>query len=195
MWPQSLLPLLTLPFLASAHFKLVYPPARGFNEDTLPSGPCGGQSLTSNRTTVSMTSIPVALDMGHDQTAVQMLLGLGNDPGNNFNIIIHNTFGIQGLGNFCLANVAIPANIGLADGMNATLQVVTNGDGDGGLYNVSSAVFALCNRADRNLQSVQTSPSLQQANLHLHPAKMVQPPQLHHSRQQQPLSTPTRPHQ
>lgn len=33
-----------------------------------------------------MTSIPVALEMGHDQSVIQMILGLGNNPDENFNV-------------------------------------------------------------------------------------------------------------
>ena len=124
------------PLLASAHFKLLYPPARGFDEDKLVISPCGGQPQSSNRTTVSLTSIPVALDMGHDQTVIQMLLGLGNDPGSNFNITLEHTFAEQGEGSFCLPSVSIPKEAGIMEGMNATLQVITDGDSGGGLYNV-----------------------------------------------------------
>lgn len=138
MLSQTLLPLITLPLLASAHFKLIYPPARGFDEEILGTGPCGGQpqSDNPNRTVVSLTSIPVALVMGHDQTVIQMLLGLGNSPDDSFNITLDHTFAEQGEGDFCLPSVSIPAGAGITDGMNATLQVVTDGDTGGGLYNV-----------------------------------------------------------
>lgn len=42
--------------LASAHFKLNYPPARGFDEDTLPQYPCGGQDTVSERTPIPIGS-------------------------------------------------------------------------------------------------------------------------------------------
>jgi len=45
-----------------------------------------------------------------------------------------------GPNNFCLGMVGVPTTIGgvaVTAGMNATIQVVTNGDGGGGLYNVS----------------------------------------------------------
>lgn len=127
--------------LATAHFQLNYPPARGFDEDKLPTFPCGGQDkVSTSRTSVSMTSFPVALDMGHDESAVQILLGLGSDPGSNFNITLVPTFREQGLGNFCMRTVSIPTDMGVTDGMEATLQVVTNGDPNGGLYNVSDTV-------------------------------------------------------
>jgi hypothetical protein len=74
--------------------------------------------------------------MGHDRTVIQVLLGLGNDVGSSFNIILEPTFAQVGLGSFCLPDVPIPASLGITEGMNATMQVVTDGEGGGGLYNV-----------------------------------------------------------
>lgn len=137
----SFLSLAALVPFAAAHFKLDYPPSRGFDEDTMPSFPCGGMSQSSKRTVLSLSedAIPVALTMGHSQTAVQVLLGLGNDPGDNFNITLVPTFRLTGLGAFCLPHVSLDEKtlgVPLTDGMNATLQVVTNGDPNGGLYAV-----------------------------------------------------------
>lgn len=121
----------------SAHFELSYPAVRGFNEDNSGTGPCGGYDTpASDRTSVSTKSLAIALRMGHDEKAVQVLLGLGDNPGNNFNITLVPTFRQEGLGEFCLPDIAIPSDLGIMDGMNATLQVVTNGDPNGGLYNV-----------------------------------------------------------
>ena len=75
--------------------------------------------------------------MGHDETAIQILLGLGDNPGDNFNITLVPTIRQEGLGDFCLQGVSLPTDIGITDGTNATLQVVTNGDPTGGLYTVS----------------------------------------------------------
>jgi len=75
--------------------------------------------------------------MGHDQAAVQVLLGLGTDPGSNFNITLLPTLQELGIGKFCLGAVTPPNGMNISEGMNATIQVVTNGDPTGGLYNVS----------------------------------------------------------
>jgi hypothetical protein len=130
-----------VPF-AAAHFKLNYPTSRGFDEDTMPNFPCGGMSQSSNRTKLPLTggSFPVAIEMHHAQTAVEVLLSLGSDPGDNFNIVLEPTFGVTGLGAFCLPHVLISEKLigrNLTDGLNATLQVQTNGDPSGGLYAVS----------------------------------------------------------
>lgn len=135
----SLLTLALAP-LATAHFLLQYPTSRGFDEDTMPDFPCGGMSLSSNRTQLPISgSFPVALKMGHSQTAVEVLLALGSNPGDNYNITLVKTFQITGLGEFCLPHVEFSEDIlgvNVTDGMNATLQVQSNGDPSGGLYAV-----------------------------------------------------------
>jgi hypothetical protein len=121
----------------SAHFELTYPAVRGFSEDNSGSGPCGGfDTPAADRSSVSTTSVTIALRMGHDEKAVQILLALGDNPGNNFNITLVPTFRQEGLGEFCLPDIQFPSDLGITDGMNGSLQVVTNGDPNGGLYNV-----------------------------------------------------------
>jgi hypothetical protein len=55
------------------------------------------------------------------------------------------TFSETGLGTFCITDVNLTALIGTAaevkEGTNATLQVITNGDPDGGLYNCADITF------------------------------------------------------
>lgn len=88
--------------------------------------------------------------MGHDEAAVQVLLGLGNDPGENFNITLLPTIQEEGLGHFCLGNISasmgMMGEVNITDGTNATIQVVTNGDSNGGLYNVSRSLSILSPR-------------------------------------------------
>lgn len=139
-------PLLSLALapLAAAHFQLQYPTSRGFDEDTMPEFPCGGMSQSSNRTQLPISgSFPVALKMGHSQTAVEVLLALGSNPGDNYNITLVHTFQVTGLGAFCLPHVEFSSDVlgvNITDGMNATLQVQSNGDPSGGLYAVSFEV-------------------------------------------------------
>ncbi|KAI4721792.1 hypothetical protein E4T48_02022 [Aureobasidium sp. EXF-10727] len=130
--------------LASAHFKLVYPSARGFDEDNLPQFPCGGQNtVSSNRTEWPISGAPIQLLMGHTSAKVQVLMALGNDPGSNFNITLLPTVQEQGPQNFCIGAGALqfPAGLNISAGMNATIQVVTNGDPNGGLYNCADITF------------------------------------------------------
>ncbi|KAI9716767.1 MAG: hypothetical protein M1812_005107 [Candelaria pacifica] len=144
MTPFFLTLLLTLTPLISAHFQLKYPVVRGYVEDTLAQFPCGGQnSVSSNRTSWPVAGGPVALNMGHATSAVQVLLALGNNPGSNFNITLMPVLQEQGLGAFCMKNVMVPSNLNVKDGMNATIQVITNGDPNGGLYNCADITFKM----------------------------------------------------
>lgn len=143
----SLLTLTSLTSLATAHFHLNYPTSRGFDANKMTTFPCGDLSQSSNRTKVPLSgSFPVELMLGHSQTAVEVLLSLGNDPGDNFNIVLVPTFGVKGLGEFCLPHVSVDAaalGVNVTDGMNATVQVQTNGDPAGGLYAVCFLSFFL----------------------------------------------------
>ncbi|THY56708.1 hypothetical protein D6C98_03699 [Aureobasidium pullulans] len=130
--------------LVSAHFELIYPAARGFDEDNLGQFPCGGQNtVTTNRTEFPITGAPIQLLMGHTSAKVQVLLALGNDPGSNFNITLLPTFQEKGPQNFCIGAGALqfPTGLNITEGMNATIQVVTNGDPSGGLYNCADITF------------------------------------------------------
>ncbi|OJD18447.1 hypothetical protein AJ78_01503 [Emergomyces pasteurianus Ep9510] len=141
-----LLPLTCLLTLASAHFELLQPPPRGTNFDKITEYPCGGLPVSSKRTEVPLDDpeLNIAMKMGHDHSAVQVLLALGSDPGRNFNITLVPTFGQMGLGDFCISDVELTeAKLGtrLTEGLEATLQVVTNGDPTGGLYSCADIVF------------------------------------------------------
>jgi len=139
---MQFLALVALLPLVSAHFKLNYPVSRTFNEDTLPQFPCGGQNtVNATRTSWPLTGGPIQLFMGHTSTKVQVLIALGNNPGSAFNTILVPTTQEDGPNNFCLGSVYVPSTIGgmtVTAGMNATIQVVSNGDPTGGLYNVRS---------------------------------------------------------
>lgn len=134
------------PFLSSAHFQLLSPPARGYDEDTLATYPCGGQDkVSSNRSMFPLAGGPVQLNMEHDHADVQVNIAMGSDTtdGNSFNMSLVPILQEEGIGKFCLGDVMIPAGMNVKDGMNATIQVITNGDPQGGLYNVSRWPFLL----------------------------------------------------
>ena len=96
----------------SAHFRLNYPEAREFDEDELAVFPCGGQDNPSNsRTPWPLSGGPIQLNMQHDRVAVQVLLGLGDNVGANFNITLVPTFEEEGLGDFCMESVVCLTNI------------------------------------------------------------------------------------
>jgi hypothetical protein len=63
---------------------------------------------------------------------VAVYIGFGSAVGSAFNTVVRPTFTEQGLSNFRMTGIEIPGGSGL-EGMQATIQVVTNGDPDGGL--------------------------------------------------------------
>ena len=135
----TLLPILTL---VNGHFQLNYPTVRGYNEDTLGTFPCGGQNtVSSNRTAWPLTGGPIQLTFEHQLTNVQVLLAVGNDPGSSFNYVLDKTFTVQGIGKFCLSNVTLPQGLNITEGMNATIQTVSNNEDGGGLYNCADITF------------------------------------------------------
>ncbi|RDW80075.1 hypothetical protein BP6252_04713 [Coleophoma cylindrospora] len=128
---------------ASAHFNLDYPAARGFNEDKLGTFPCGSfDTPATNRTVWPMSGGEIALTMGHITANVEVFIGFGNNVGSAFNTVLRPVFAEQGLGAFCMTGFALPAGMNITDGMNATIQVVTNGDPDGGLYNCADITLS-----------------------------------------------------
>ncbi len=126
----------TLLTLTSAHFALNFPPSRGTDDEVQATFPCGGHAQTQNRTAVSLTSIPISLELGHTENLITVALAIGNDVGDSFNTILLPTIQEYGPGDFCWASVAVPANLNILDGTNATVQVITNSHDGSGLYNV-----------------------------------------------------------
>ena len=131
------LALLSLPLLASAHFELHFPVSRGDNDETQASFPCGGLDTSANRTAVSLTSIPVSVELGHTENLFQIVLAIGNDVGESFNTVILPTIQEFGPGEFCLGDIPLPDGLNITEGTNGTIQVITNSHDGGGLYNVS----------------------------------------------------------
>ena len=131
-----------LPFLlplSAAHFTLNYPASRDKSAESGTDAPCGGHKM-GDRTAVPLNSartLPIALEMGHDESVVQILMSLNKDPTSedDFTITLERTFSQTGLGDFCLPAVMLPSDV--KEGDNATVQVVTDSEDGGGLYAVS----------------------------------------------------------
>jgi hypothetical protein len=129
-----------LPLSALAHFKIVYPVGRGFDEDKIVNFPCGGfDTPDANRTSIPLTgTFPIQLSMEHTSVKGVVFLALGNDPTTAYSIQLKQTFQETGPDNFCIGGVTIPSDLNITAGTNATIQVITNGDPNGGLYQVNS---------------------------------------------------------
>ena len=126
--------------LVAAHWKIVYPPQRQYdNEPTMPQFPCGGiNTVSTNRTAFPINGAPIQLNSEHTHYDIEVLLAVGNEPGDAFNYIVIPTVTEQGPNNICFGAGAfqLPGGLNITDGTNATIQVQTNGDGTGALYNV-----------------------------------------------------------
>ncbi|GAA5982114.1 hypothetical protein JCM11641_000592 [Rhodosporidiobolus odoratus] len=144
--------LASLPFLASAHFTLDYPPTRGFDEDLEPQF-CGGfSSPSSSRTPFPLSgSAPVLIDSHHPSADVAVLLSFNENPtsfadfnqtssGQEYGFL--SGFGtITNSGEFCFnVDVASLGVDGIENGTVATLQVEFNG-GDGVLLQCADLIL------------------------------------------------------
>ena len=119
--------------LTSAHFLMVYPTSRGFDDAKIATFPCGGfDTVSKNRTLFPLSGGEISLEMADTSSNIEVLIGLGNNVGNGFNQVIRQTFAQTGEGNFCMTGFSLPTNL---NGMNATIQVVTSSDDSAGLYN------------------------------------------------------------
>jgi hypothetical protein len=137
MFSNALSLLVLLP-LTTAHFILNWPEKRGFDDAQAAGFPCGGfDSVSPSRTDFPLSGGPIQLDMHHSQTRIAVYLAVGDNPGSNYSIVLRPQFQRDGLGDFCMGQVSIPADLNISAGTPATIQVVTNGDPDGGLYQVS----------------------------------------------------------
>jgi hypothetical protein len=133
--------------IASAHFQLTWPPSRGFDEDGIVNYPCGGfNDVNQTRQALPLTGqFPIQLNMEHTSVKGMVVLALGNDPSDgDFNIILREPFQETGPESFCIGDLTIPSSLNITEGTNATIQVLTNGDPNGGLYQVHAALYPSC---------------------------------------------------
>ncbi|KAI1343284.1 hypothetical protein F5Y15DRAFT_229794 [Xylariaceae sp. FL0016] len=150
--------------LAAAHTVMTYPGWRGDNlitNETWPYGmqwmyPCGGMSLTTNRTYWPTTGGAVAFQpgwfQGHQTAFLYINLGVGTDgpdggPGNMSNPMIQ-PFQLLGAskgpypGTICLPQVPLPTNFTMNPGDNATIQVVEIAQHGAALFSCVDITFA-----------------------------------------------------
>ncbi|KAK4040964.1 hypothetical protein C8A01DRAFT_15239 [Parachaetomium inaequale] len=169
---QTLL-LLAAAGLAQAHFGIEYPPMRantlGSSQNTSYSqwtNPCAGVpgNLTGRpQTPWPLTGGSLKLDLHHPWTYVFVNLGLGPDV-SNFNYTLTNPFWNEtGNGTLCVPKLALPADLPVSDGSEASLQVVTVGEDGNALYNCADIIFkadakALEGDECKNSEGVKVAP-------------------------------------
>ncbi|KAI1486765.1 hypothetical protein F5X96DRAFT_215172 [Biscogniauxia mediterranea] len=150
--------------LAAAHIVITYPGWRGDNlitNATWPYGmqwmyPCGGTTLTTNRTYWPTTGGAIAFQpgwfQGHNTAFLYVNLGVGTDgpdggPGNMSNPMV-SPFQLLGPSNgpfpgtVCLPQVPVPANMTFSPGDNATIQVVEIAQHGAALFSCVDITFA-----------------------------------------------------
>lgn len=83
----------------------------------------------------------IKLDLHHKWTYIFINLGLGSDV-SNFNYTLTNPFwNSTGNGTLCVKKLALPTNLPISDGSDASLQVVTIGENGNALYNCANIRF------------------------------------------------------
>ncbi|KAF1358886.1 hypothetical protein EJ07DRAFT_156274 [Lizonia empirigonia] len=137
MLSKSIVALALAP-VALAHFNLKYPASRGFDEDKESTFPCGGfDTVSSQRTDFPISGAPIQINLGHQQTNIGVYMAIGDNPGDGFSIKLHEQFQVTGYGDFCMGSVSIPSSLNVTEGTKASIQVITNAHGEGGLYQCS----------------------------------------------------------
>ncbi|KAI0010834.1 hypothetical protein F4779DRAFT_616276 [Xylariaceae sp. FL0662B] len=150
--------------LATAHIVITYPGWRGDNliqNETFPYGmqwmyPCGGTTLTTNRTYWPTTGGAISFQpgwfQGHQTAFLYVNLGFdtdGPDGGpSNMSFPMVSPFQLIGPskgpypGTMCLPQVALPANLTFNAGDNATIQVVEIAQHGAALFSCVDITFA-----------------------------------------------------
>lgn len=94
--------------LATCHFQLQNPPSRaGKDDEKQATFPCGGYDTIKGRTQFPLTGGSIQLELGHDESLVEVLIALGNNPGSSFNYVWQPILQEEGPGPFCLQNLVL----------------------------------------------------------------------------------------
>ena len=131
----SVLSLIALTKVTTAHFLLNYPPTLGFSDDDEGTSPCGGFPVVFNSSDVpaQVDGFPIALRTTHPEGQWLFRATLSQqEPFNWTNLlpVVQET----GLGDFCIPNFKVPAEFA---GRSGLLQITQNAE-DGLLYQVRS---------------------------------------------------------
>lgn len=94
------------------------------------------EESNSNRTLWPLDGGSLLIHFHHPWTYVSFNLGLGANT-STFSISLNPMlFNETGNGTICIPKYTLPADLGISDGMEASLQVITIGDSGTALYNV-----------------------------------------------------------
>ncbi|KAG2185003.1 hypothetical protein INT43_000916 [Umbelopsis isabellina] len=128
---------------AQAHYQLTYPVPRGpFSEDNEPIGPCATYNVSPNRTEFPLSKGFMEINSEHVQYTYSVHLVLNSNP-SAADFTAQNSTVSNGTNSFpeqaCLP-VDLSKYSNIADGTNATLQIVYNA-GDSILYECADVVL------------------------------------------------------
>lgn len=94
--------------LTTCHFQLQHPPSRaGQDDEKQATFPCGGFDTIKGRTQFPLTGGSVQLELEHDESLIEVLLAVGNNPGDSFNIVWKPIVQEEGPGAFCLQDLVL----------------------------------------------------------------------------------------
>jgi len=128
--------------LASAHFRVLYPFWRGDSLKTQWNRPCGGVNVTTNRTQWPLDGGSVVFTPGHPWAITYVNLGLGSDDAVVFNISLVHGFNQTGNGTYCFPKIALPKNLNVSAGTNASIQVIQITELGSALFNCADITFS-----------------------------------------------------
>ena len=129
----TILYLLTILSISSAHFLLQYPATIGFNDDNEGSAPCGGFQVSfSNTTDFHVGGDAIALTSTHPQAEWLFRATLDKTASGNWTNLLP-VIAQTDLGSFCETGVTVPTTWA---GQQGIIQIVQNA-ADGALYQVS----------------------------------------------------------
>ncbi|KAK4505462.1 hypothetical protein PRZ48_003425 [Zasmidium cellare] len=135
---RSLFLTLAAATLASAHFRLDWPPTAGFIDDDEPNAPCGGATVTVNDTApeVQVDQFAVEIFSSHPAGSWSFHATTDTQAPYNFTEIVP-MVNSTGIGEFCLTNIRAPSDFA---GKSGVLQIIDHSI-DGVLYQCAPVRF------------------------------------------------------
>lgn len=143
---RSFVALATLAGLASAHFKLKYPPTVGFEDEKEATAPCGGftPDLDGKLADFHIGGDAVAVRLSHPQC--NWLYRVTTEPSDDksweqiYPIVMQN-----GLGDFCIPQLTVPEKY---EGKKGVISIVSSAV-DGLLYQVRRRLPQCCEKRQK----------------------------------------------
>src|SRR3954470_24565256 len=124
----SVLSLVALTKVTTAHFLLNYPPTLGFDDDNEGISPCGGFPvvLNSSDVQVQVDGFPISVKGIHPEAEWLFRATLSpKEPFNRTNLLP--VLQVTGLGDFCIPDFKVPAEFAGQSGLLQIMQDAVDG--------------------------------------------------------------------